>query len=101
MLVPTAGDTFRRSKDANPAQLGDPGRFRAGLVAALAIGMTKKLEALSEAQLVTATGGAVSARWLTNHPYAADAYLAHHPNRAAAYTANHPWAAARMHRIAG
>jgi hypothetical protein len=50
--------------------------------------------------LHTTTGG-VTARWLANHPYAADAFLAHHPARAGQFAQNHPFAYARIRRIGG
>ncbi len=99
--MPTGGDTRRHAREPQPPRIFVVGRSAAGPAAALATRMNKKLEAISDDQLVTATGGAVSARWLARHPYAADAFLAHHPGRAAQFTANHPWAAARIHRIAG
>ncbi len=61
---------------------------------------TNEFPTLDNNQLATANGG-VTARWLGNHPYAAQAFLEHHPNRAATFTANHPWMAGRINRIAG
>jgi hypothetical protein len=61
---------------------------------------TSEIPTVDNHQLATATGG-VSARWLGNHPFAAQAFLEHHPQRAAQFTANHPWKAARIDRIAG
>ena len=61
---------------------------------------TNALITLDDNQLSATTGG-VSARWLGNHPYAAQAFLEHHPGRAAQFTANNPWRAARITRIAG
>jgi hypothetical protein len=62
--------------------------------------MKTNFEALSIDQLARTSGG-VTARWLGNHPYAAEAFLDHHPVRDAQFTANHPFLAARIQRIAG
>ncbi|MFT3700142.1 MAG: hypothetical protein QM831_43755 [Kofleriaceae bacterium] len=58
-----------------------------------------EFETIETTNLEETTGG-MTARWLINHPYAANAFLAHHPGIDAQFSANHPWAAANIHSIA-
>jgi hypothetical protein len=59
----------------------------------------KTMTTITSIELHTVTGGAVSGRFLANHPFAAAGFLAHHPLREARFDANHPIAGARIDAI--